>query len=160
MQLKGDNIQNIKIFNTFLFLNVFLKPDVEHEKPIIPEVIISAIDIGIPYSDAIAKKVPPVKFTDTALIKESDVILVAIFSIMAPPNTRAPRAMKKPDIRAASPAVIKFRPTIGAAALAALFAPAKRARKHAEEITKILSDKFIFCVLLPSRFISLSTILK
>ena len=123
--------------NTFLFKGFSLKPEFEQEKPIIPEVIISAIDI-VSRRDAIARKAPPVKFTDIALITESDVILVAIFSIIFPPKINAPNAIKKPEISAASFAVIRLSPTIGAAALAALFAPAKRARKHARKSIGIL----------------------
>lgn len=116
----------------------------EHEKPIIPDVIISAIDIGIPYKDATARNVPPVKFTEIALIIESEVILVAMFSIIVPPNSRAPSAIKKPEMSAASLADIRLRPTIGAAAFAALLAPAKRAKKHADEINSNFRVKLIF----------------
>ena len=40
--------QKDTIWKTLFFLKVSLKPEFEQEKPIIPEVIISAIDIGIP----------------------------------------------------------------------------------------------------------------
>ena len=66
--------------------------------------------------------------------------------------------MKKPEISAASFELINSRPTIGAAALAALLAPANRAKKQADEITKNFNEKFIFCVFLPSKLISLLTI--
>ena len=44
----GTKIQNFNIFDTLLFLIVLENPLLAHEKPIIPEVTISASEIGIP----------------------------------------------------------------------------------------------------------------
>ena len=56
----GPATQNFRIFTIFEFAKVFFHPKLEQENPIMPEVIISANDIGIPATEAITNNIPPV----------------------------------------------------------------------------------------------------
>ena len=72
------------------------------------------------------------------------VISFAIVSSILPPNSSAPEAIKNPASKAPSAADTKSLATIGAAAFAALLAPAKKARKQPEAIRTYLSTRLIF----------------
>tara|TARA_B100000900_G_scaffold8687_1_gene7144 strand:+ start:2001 stop:2516 length:516 start_codon:yes stop_codon:yes gene_type:complete len=140
----GVIVQSFIIFETFVFLIVLENPELAQEKPIIPEVIISANDIGTPNIEAIQRKIPEVDWTEIALIKHISVIPLATVSIILPPNIKAPKAIKNPTIKAASFAFIKSNDTRVADALAELFAPAKKAKKHPDEINAIFKTRLTF----------------
>ena len=140
----GVIVHNFIILETFVFLIVLENPELAQEKPIIPDVIISANEIGIPNIDAMQRKTPEVNWTEIALIKHISVIPLATVSIILPPNIKAPKAIKNPTIKAASFGLIKSNETKVADALAELFAPAKKAKKHPEEINAIFKTRSTF----------------
>jgi hypothetical protein len=78
----GVIVHNFIILETFVFLIVLENPELAQEKPIIPDVIISANEIGIPNIDAMQRKTPEVNWTEIAHSKHISVIPLATVSII------------------------------------------------------------------------------
>ncbi len=106
--------------------------------------MISAIDIGIPSTEAVISSAAPVNSTEIALSMQISVICLPTVSITLPPKSRAPAAIPTPASIAPELVVRRPMPTRGPTEFAELLAPAENARKHPDIVSITVKMLLIF----------------